>query len=416
MDGVRVDTQVHWRAGRNTFAGRADLVVPFLLETDETSDVLGVMAADTSTLQPKETVGNHVSDLKGSGTVGLDESCPWCGADTLSTETMTAAVGYIEAGGCRFGGRDGKGDGSGELDPTSLAREPAGPARDSAEGGKSSRRSTCASCGFTSPDTSLWSVSESRTAHFPLNWEDVCSAGDRWRHNLCRGGSFRGSVRPSEEKGVDDESNTFRDACLRGRAERTSMRRRHRCEERHLAASADINGTEPRAVNGGDKSTSRLVSMAPSRRRLEVELELGDKHAKERRDQAARQLSFYGGGVERGDVDITNRTCVVVDLSLSATEGHQREQTDDLPDAFEDRRSHVSPACRQSRAARVIQQFWHQHQELVAPPCGSISRRGIEGGTRGPAKEQAVTKLQSAFRGFHVRRALQVNYWTTVPS
>lgn len=28
-----------------------------------------------------------------------------------------------------------------------------------------------------------------------------------------------------------------------------------------------------------------------------------------------------------------------------------------------------------------------------------------------PVKEQAVMKLQSAFRGFHVRRALQVRGW-----
>lgn len=411
MDGIHVDTQVHWRAGMNTFGGRADLVIPFLLNTNETHDTLGVAAADTSPPRPKNTVSKEVPESKVSAAVGLDESCPWCGADTLSTETMNATLSYTKTDGCSLEGRDGVRNESGELVATSYAREPAGSARDALGDGRSSRRSSCASCGFTLPDMNLWSVSESRPVRFPLNWEGVCLAGDRWRDGFCRGVSVRDTIEPNKEEQMNE--STFRNACLRARAERTSMRRRHRREERDLAASLDINGAEPRGVNGGVASTSRMAYMEPSGRRLEAELDLGDQHAEERRGQAARQLCFHGGGVERGGVDNTGGTCVMVDLRPLATEGHRQEQTDDLPDAFKNRRSHTSPAKRQSRAARVIQQLWHRHQELAAPPHVSPSRRGLEVGTREPAKEQAVTKLQSAFRGFHVRRALQVSDWTT---
>lgn len=408
MDGIHLDTQVHWRAGMKTYAGRADLVVPFLLNTDETSDTLGALATDNSTPRLSKAIGDHDYSSKAPGAVGLDEPCPWCGADTLGTETTNTAAGYTKGDDCGLRGTEGMGDESEYLAPTSHTREPIGPAQDNVGNGGSSRRRTCVSCGFIFPDTSLWSVSESRTARVPLNWDDVCAAGDRWRDDFCLGVSSPDTNVPNQKEEVD-ESSAFRNACLRGRAERTSMRRRHRREERDVAASVNINGVEPRAMNGAGGTTSRVASMAPSRQRLEVELELGEQHAEERRYQAARQLCFHGGGVERTDMDSADRTCVVVDLSQLATEGHQQEQRDDLPDALENRRSRASPACRQSRAARVIQRLWHRHTDLAAPPHGSPSRRDLEGGSREPVKEQAVTKLQSAFRGFHVRRALQVN-------
>lgn len=413
MDGIHLDTRVHWRAGMKTYAGRADLVVPFLLNTDETSDILGVLAADNSSPLPSNKIGDDISASKVPGAIGLDEPCPWCGADTLGTETANTTVSYTKDDDCGLGGAGGMGHESEDLASTSHIRDAAGPAQDSVGNGRSSRRSACASCGFTFPDTRLWSVSESRTACVPLHWDDVCSAGDRWRYDFCLGVSSRDTNVRNKQEEVD-ESNDFRNACLRERAELTNMRRRHRCEKRDVTTSVDINGAEPRAMNGGGGGTSKLASMVPSRQRLEVELELGEQHAEERKDQAARQLCFHGGGVERADMDSADKTCVVVNLSHLATEGHQQEQRDDLPDTFEDRHRFANPAHRQSRAARVLQRLWHRHKEPTAPSHGSPSRRGLESGSREPAKEQAVTKLQSAFRGFHVRRALQVNDWTSV--
>lgn len=375
MDGVQLDTQAHWRAGANTYGARADLVIPFLLSADGLSETHGTA----------EQPGNSASKSKAPSTVGFEESCPWCGADTPSNEN-TNVKASDSIGSAPVIGTVGA---AGELDPSHGGELPRA-ARRGVGDDRSSRRRTCASCGVSFPDADLWSVPDSRASRFPISWEEVCSAGDRWRGEFCLGASFQDALETNHEE-EGNVASAFRTACLRGRDERASMRRRHRREERDLAARADLNEAEPRSANLGTDSTSRLATMAPSRRRLEIELELGKQQAEERRDQAARQLCFHGGGVDVGGADRINEVV------------HESQQAADLRDT-ERGRVHQSPGHRRSTAARVIQHHWYRRQKRAAP-----SRPSLEDSTRSPAKEQAVMKLQSAFRGFHVRRALQVN-------
>lgn len=381
MDGVQLDTHAHWRAGANRYGARADLVLPFLLSEDESSE----------THSNNGRTGYGASESKAPSAIELDEPCPWCGAGTPSNEN-TDGIANDSIGGVLT---VETGFECGELDPTSRGRELPQPTRCKAGNDRSSRQRTCASCGFSLPDSDLWFVPDSRAGHFPFSWEDVCSAGNRWRGELCLDAGFR-DARETNHKGGKEEdiARAFRTACLRGRDERASMRRRHRREERDLAARADLNEPDSRSMNLGGDSTSRLATMVPSRRRLEVELELGKHHAEERRDQAARQLCFHsGGGVDVGGTDRTNGVV------------HQPKQAYDLRGTVRSR-VHHSPGHLRSRAARVIQRHWYRWQERAAP-----SRTILEDGTRSPVKERAVMKLQSAFRGFHVRRALQVKAW-----
>lgn len=380
MDGVQLDTQVHWRAGANTYGGRADLVLPFLLSIDEPGEIHGT----------NEQTGKNVNELKVSNAIEVDESCPWCGAGTPSNENANVNANNSIGGGPIAG----PGSEAAELDPASHGGQLLRPTRCRVANDRSSRQSTCACCGFSFPDTDLWSVPDPRAGHFTFSWEDVCSAGDRWRDEFCLGAGLHETLKTNHEE-EKYATSAFRTACLRGRDERASMRRRHRREERDLATRADLNEAEPRSANLGGDSTSRLATMAPSRRRLEVELELGKQQAEERTDQAARQLCFHGGGVYVGGTD---RTTGVV---------HQSKQAPDLR-GTERSGVHQSPGHRRSRAARVIQHHWYRRQERAAP-----SMPIVEDGARRPAKEQAVMKLQSAFRGFHVRRALQVKAWIT---
>ena len=386
MDGVQLDAQVHWRAGANSYGARADLVLPFLLSTDESHQIRGT----------DERARTSVSEPKVPSATNLDEACPWCGARTPS-EDNTSASANDSVGGAPI---VGAGSEAGGFDSTSHGGESPRPTRCTIENyGRSSRRRACASCGFSFPDTDLWAVPASLVGHFPFSWEDVCSAGDRWRGEVCPAPGTHDALEtnPQEEEEEEEEAEEedddiardFRAACLRGREERASTRRRHRREERDLAARADLNGAEPRSMNLGGDSTSRLATMAPSRRRLEVELDLGQQQAEERRDQAARQLCFHAGGADVGSID-----------------RNQSKRTTGRGDTERSRvhQSHQTPGHRRHRAARVIQRRWHRRQERAVP-----SRLSLEDGTTRPAKEQAVMKLQSVFRGFHVRRALQVN-------
>lgn len=360
------------------YGARADLVLPFLLSTDESSEIHGT----------NEQTGNSASGSKASSATEVDEACPWCGAGTPSSQNKTSSANDSTGGAVILG----TGDEAGGSDPTSHGGELPRPTGCTVGNDRSSRQRICASCGFSFPDKNLWSAPDSLAGHFPFSWEDVCSAGDRWRREVCLGAGFHDALEANHHE-EEDIANVFRTACLRGRDERASTRRRHRREERDLAARADLNEAEPRAMNLGGGSTSRLATMAPSRRRLEVELELGKQQAEERRDQAARQLYFHSGGVDVGGADKTNGVV------------HQTQQATGLGDTDRSR-VHQSPGHRRSRAARVIQHHWHRRQEPAARPMP-----GLEDGTTRPAKEQAVMKLQSAFRGFHVRRALQVKGW-----
>lgn len=414
MDGVHLDAQVHWRAGANTYARRADLVLPFLLETGETSEARHGAAAATPTTARGETAGNNVSESKASKEVSVGDCCPWCGVSTLRAEHANDTVEDSDAVNVAeviVRGRDGeRHEGSG-LDPASATTNVPQNMQGCVEGERLPGRSACVSCGFEFPSADLWSVSESRAARSFVNWQGVCSAGGHWRDSFCTGAGVRDTVGIGQIE--MNQSNSFRKACLRGRVERENMRRRHRREERDVATGADFNEVGPRTVKGGGDITSRLAPMASSKRRQEVELELGEHHAEEQRRQAARQLCSHSGRVDHWDVDASDRACVVLDLGSMEPGGNQYNHSYVDTDAFQ-----ISPPCQASssrghtRAVRTIQRLWHRRQEWAAQLAGSSPSVRQDAGTTWPANEQAVTKLQSAFRGFHVRRALQVKDWS----
>jgi len=385
MDDIQLDSEMHWQTRAKAFGGRADLVLPFL----NTSGTHGVAVTRVKDPAPRRST----SESKEADAVDVDESCPWCGKGGMPcNEQDIETSGGGGVGGNDLGGRGDVGGGDGELDSASLAR------RDDIL----SERATCASCGFTFPNTNLWSVPESTRCS--LNWEDVCSAGDRWRGEFCLDAGVRETAGTSQEEWK--MSSNFRNTCLRGRDERINMRRRHRREERDLAARVNLSGTKPRSAKLAADVTSRIASMTPSTWRLDEELELGKQQAQERREQAARQLCFHGGGgLDHADTGETGGTCADADLGPSTTAGEQAVQaTGNHSDLFDKVRAHQTPGRRQSKAAGLIQRLWRRRQKRTARV-----RCGLEGGEMEPAKEQAIMKLQSAFRGFHVRRALQVN-------
>eukprot|EP00903_Cladosiphon_okamuranus_P007028 g6834.t1 len=96
MDGVQLDTRVHWRAGANTYGARADLVLPFLLNTDESSDIHGT----------NEQTGNSGNGSKASSVVEIDETCPWCGTGRPSTEKKMASANDSTGGATILGTGD----------------------------------------------------------------------------------------------------------------------------------------------------------------------------------------------------------------------------------------------------------------------------------------------------------------------
>ncbi|CAN0510270.1 unnamed protein product, partial [Ectocarpus sp. 12 AP-2014] len=237
MDGVHLDAQVHWRAGANTYGRRADLVLPFLLETGETSEAPHGAAASTPTAARSETTGNDVSESKALKEASVGDCCLWCGVCTLRAEHANNTVEESDAvnvAGVIVRGRDGKRDEASGLDPASGTINLPQHMPGCVEGGRSSGPSTCVSCGFELPSADLWSVSESRAARSFVSWQGVCSAGGRWRDGFCAGVRDKIGIGQAEMS----ESDSFRKACLRGRVEREKMRRRHRREERNVATGA----------------------------------------------------------------------------------------------------------------------------------------------------------------------------------
>ncbi|CAN0494415.1 unnamed protein product, partial [Ectocarpus sp. 12 AP-2014] len=240
MDGVHLDAQVHWRAGANTYGRRADLVLPFLLETGETSEAPHGAAASTPTAARSETTGNDVSESKALKEASVGDCCLWCGVCTLRAEHANNTVEESDAvnvAGVIVRGRDGKRDEASGLDPASGTINLPQHMPGCVEGGRSSGPSTCVSCGFELPSADLWSVSESRAARSFVSWQGVCSAGGRWRDGFCAGVRDKIGIGQAEMS----ESDSFRKACLRGRVEREKMRRRHRREERNVATGAGFN-------------------------------------------------------------------------------------------------------------------------------------------------------------------------------
>lgn len=476
-DGVAVDTAAHWRAAAKTYGRRADAVLPFLLSDATEPSRRNSREARSITVnsiasagQPDgaidEQTGHAISDHTASepnashlDIVDEPQQCPWCG-DTIfndthaertasrsevdsrnSTSGNTAysargggvAVASTPAGGSTAGQLGGERDtaptrergttppnsnytrhddgNEGRLISSNLTSIRAG------DGGRR-KRYTCASCRGELPDTDLWCVQDSRDNRCTVRWGRVLAEGRRWRAGFCPSASRGESVKTDNDEVIVGDA--FERVCLAGRDERASMRRRHRREERGVASRGHADGAQTRTGNGASSSRSAVRSgssvMTTSRRRLETELNLELRHAKERGNLAARQLRFHasGGGVcdarSEGEND-----CVVIELKNFSSEKGQAQHVqscDHGRDLQKGANLAITPR-RRDQAVRIIQRLWHRRHEqvvAVASRAGGLLlwERGLNVHMVGQASERAVTKLQSAFRGFHIRRALQV--------
>lgn len=397
MDGVPTDAQAHWRAGLNAYGRRADLILPFLLSTDEVGGLRGGVCgvATPSPAATGEPIGDRVLRPTTSRKECLVESCPWCGAASPGIKHADEAVTYSVPGDSGVGERYSVGDEERKTKGPSRHRGLPEHTHHCVGEDTPSGRSACASCGFTLSQTKLWSLPESSSPCLSVKWEDVCSAGDRWSKRVSLGSSVNDTVL----------MDMFRAACLRGRDEHASLRQRHRREERELTTV--LNGRELRSLNGGADRMSRLAPAAPSKRRLARELELGERHSNERRDLAVRQLRFHGDGVYQRGAHGIDGPCVVLDEKPYAMQQDQHEIICPNDDGGEQGRDvSIRPASRHDWAAMTLQRFWHRRR--AEQQAASPATQGVDSRPRWPVKEQAVTKLQSAFRGVHVRRALQV--------
>lgn len=428
-----MDTAVHWRAAAKTYGRRADAVLPFLL-LDATepsgSRVPSVVTADG--LPPAgqtDLPTNRATGEPSAPCLGINESqqCPWCGVaipSTTSTGNASSGIDEISPQVPRGNDAADEREPAGRRDAATSSRDgeiampySTTPIGDSGEGGGRRRRFTCAACGGELPDTDLWCVKGSRDSQGPVKWDQVLSGGRRWRAEFCGGGATTDGRVTADGDGTV-VGNAFRKVCLGGRDERASIRRRHRREERSVASGDDLTGaqtqTDPITGSGG-RSAVRSGSMITSRQRLETELELGGRHARERRELAARQLRFHASG--GGIVCSTNESddvCVVIKLGRSPTEKDSpRTNTSDGDCEIKIGGEQASTTRqRRNQAVRMIQRLRHRRQERFAPSRerGTPSERGLNDyhAEGRQASERAVTKVQSAFRGFHVRRALQV--------
>ena len=429
MDGVRVDTTVHWRAAAKTYGRRADLVLPFLLlDASESSGSRAPPVTADSLLPAGQTnrATDHVIGEPNASCLGVNESqqCPWCGVtipSTTSTESDVSRTADCDPP--RDGNTADEPEPGGRRDAATVSREGelTTPISTTSIGDGCAQRPrrrqqyTCASCGGEHPDTDLWRVQVSRDSRCSVRWHQVLSEGRRWRAEFCGEGTIAGDKLAANGDGAA-VSDAFRRVCLEGRNERASMKRRHRREERGVAFGGHLAGAQTQietVTRSGGSSAVRSGSMTASRWRLETELELSGRHAQERRELAARQLCFHtsGGGVcddREGD-----DACVIIRLGRSPTEKGQHTQTSDNGCEIKIRGEQASTTHRRDQAVRVIQRLRHRRQERVAPrERGSPSEHGLSDHTGGrQASERAVTKVQSAFRGFHIRRALQVIQW-----
>lgn len=408
IDGVGLDLQAHWQAGVHIYGGRADLVVPFLQQTTGRSsarvnlEVAGVYSPG------ERTKGNDSKPNTSKGKNG-EQECPWCGAlGTSNADKTERGTSSMETG-----GSVSEGDGSLE-DPASVVgtyflaggKSQTNWPSIAYDGSPQQRR--CESCGFAFPDMDLWSVPVSNEAHAVVKWDAVLSAGHQWREKLCADASAKDMVKIDIEEVV---GKAFHKSCLRGRDERMNMRRRHKREERDLVSNPAAMRADTKITDGAGADGVLSASIAISTQKLEIELEKKKAQAKEQRTVAARQLSVHGGGcVLPSDITRRNETCVVLNLKSGNTYGTEvkcKHLDDRAPKGHN---IQESSAHQRSTAARAIGRFWRKVTQ-AAQATEPLQQDGQEVGALDLANEQAVTKLQSAFRGFHVRRALQVIEW-----
>lgn len=242
--------------------------------------------------------------------------------------------------------------------------------------------------------SSVW-PSESRFGH-QFFWENVCCAGRRWRGPL-----LDDATAFDQDRARDSDANFFQ-KCLRHRGERARMRLRHRREERYLSKKGHLR---PECASEGfafatEANAKRLKSRPcrPSTLRLEAELALKARHARDRIILAEQHLSLH-----IGEVMASEDAQTVLKLLGSRVENDE---------------SNVACAGASSRGEQ-IQLAGLEFQESGAAWTSRIPPRESHHGeeeaearsrtpNRGVLNEGAATKVQSVFRGFHVRATLQV--------
>lgn len=392
------------------YSGRSDLVSPFLMRASQAA--IFPLAGE-----------NYLASLQkdGSGAANINQiqvdplvKCPWCGTALSATESAKSAS-------CRRQGNDiwpsssfaNSGKGGEQCLVAGNSRSPrrrnAGQSVATAGDLDETQKNACATCGLVPPDTSLWSVSNATDVDPPFEWEYVLSAGDRWRCDLRSDPGGINSIMNDDEE--YERAKTFQEGCHRGCEERAQMMRRHRREQRDLASSASTFGGTSRAKNARGGDEVRSTSAAPSMRKLELELELWERHARERRDIADRLLRRLHSSV---GMEHTNtfkgqkEHCVLVDLQQSVAEGGT-SATAGLRQSVANAERAFQSVDQRNHAASTVQCIWRRRQERAKRSLIFPTQRSFEPGVTGPASERAATALQSAFRGFHVRRMLQVN-------
>lgn len=377
------------------YSGRSDLVSPFLMQASQAA----IFPLGRENYVP-------LLQKNGSSAVNINQvaplvNCPWCGSALSIAESVESASSRSQGVAICLNSSSTNPEKVGERERCLSGGSSRSPRRRKTAGQFDvTRKKACATCGLVPPDTSLWSVPNVTDVDLPFKWEDVLSAGDRWR---CDPGSMNTIVNDSEEF---ERDKTFQEACHRGCEERVEMMRRHRREQRDLVSSESVFGGTSRAKNAGEGNEVRSTSAAPSTQKLELELELWERHARERRDIADRLLRHLHSSV--GTCKGQKELCVLLDLQQSVAEG-VASTMDGLRQSAANAEWSFHSVDQRNHAVSTVQYIWRRRQERIKrSPIFPTQRNVVPGGT-GPSSERAVTVLQSAFRGFHVRRMLQVN-------
>lgn len=430
MDGKALDPQAHWQAGCNTYMGRADLVLPFLLQTSPISASrlhhgMPGQPVTMNLLRTDQGPDLGVADSASSTAVCVRPTaealdCPWCSKSVITSSELTGAT--VCCGGGRVGG-----SGSGRV-ALALGEKTDIPRSNPAIFDRCSvgLKTACDSGGFhfSRAEAELWSTpSVPATVRCPVAWQKVRLAGRRWWHAIdnCADGSSKPTVGEDDADTETAATEVFRDGCLQGRDERAAMRRRHRREERDLAstdattdrtsAASTQSSRIAREVAGEGRTQPQANRAPPSRQRLEIDLKLGETHASERAQLAVRQLSLHLGVGRYENLRTEKRSAYVVVGACCSESPRKAKQEVTL-----EKMMHMCPAHRHTQAAFTIQRLWRRRRVDWHAREASSWDRGGQFNANVPVKETAATKLQSAFRGFHMRLALQVNdrsFWKT---
>lgn len=409
VDGIAVDGQAQWRAGAHTYGGRADMILPFLRDSSNTMDLGLVGAAPFGLSSPEGRHGDGNRMALGSDSVLVASECPWCGSrlpGDVNTNMTTRSVGLWDRG---VGEEDDAETRATAGDTSAMENESRPYLRHTPENADTSRGKSCSWCGFVLPVLELRRAYKTHRADSNRVWNDVRAAGDRWRSQFYADCSKDIVVETASDDGL--MLGAFRCACLRGREEWAKMRRRHRQDERRILTNADLDAAETQQVRARCTSgRARTGSMMPARQKLEVRLELGANHARERRSLAAAQLRVHGAGSDwtSFDQDHYNGMSAVRHALHGSTISTNDGKADSNDKSVVTNDMKDGPICRRDTAARAIQRSWRLVCVRIPISLDGSLSHGADTEAVDQPKEEAVTKVQSTFRGFHVRRALQV--------